>query len=85
MIVREAKAKTVEEYAAEVRSRGKGTFQSKELRDEVVKLVGGTKSTLRAQNMHPEYVTDYVGRIESGFPNSQYDTYWPVLYLINGG
>lgn len=87
MQVREAVAKTAVQYAEEVQFRGQGTFQSKAMRDEVVQILLGLgfsvhKSSISAQNLHPEYVTDYVGRLETGFGNSQYMTYWSRLYEV---
>lgn len=73
---------TVREYARQVKERGKGTFQSKALRDEVQMLIGGRKSSISGSNLHPEYITDYVGTLEQGFGNTQYQMYWSKLYTI---
>lgn len=88
MHVYERTQKSVAEYASEVSQRGRGLFQSQELRNKVcAKLISDgqsvTKRSTRGQQLHPEYVTDYVGTIESGFGNSQYQTYWSVLYEVN--
>lgn len=79
---------TVEEYAMVFgRSRGQ-TFQSKKLRDAVARLVAkrgiiATKGVRHNQNMHPEYVDDYEGEIETGFGNTMYDTFFKALYTLS--
>jgi hypothetical protein len=74
---------TVEELAENVRTRGRGLFQSKETRDAVAKLIGARyRRSVRGQQLHPEYVTDYVGSYHTGFGNTDYQTYWSVLYEI---
>jgi len=88
MQIVERESKTVNGYALEVISRGRGTFQSKELRDAVCKLIklhGHTPVRRRTtgQQLHPQYVTDYVGTLEIGFGNSMYQTYFSKLYLID--
>lgn len=87
MQVTEVTAKTDEEYASIVVGRRRGLFQSKELRDRVCVVLkqhghSPLKSTVSGQNLHPEYVTDYVGTLETGFGNTQYQTYWSKLYTI---
>ena len=39
-------------------------------------------SSCRGQQLHPEYVEDYEGLIETGFGNSQYQTFFSVLYKL---
>lgn len=78
---------SVEELAEAVRSRGSGRFKSKETRDAVVRMLhkwgySVTRGSIRGQNLHPEYVTDYVGSYYTGFGNTDYQTYWPVLYEL---
>lgn len=41
------------------------------------------KSSCRGQFIHPEYVEDYEGQIETGFGNSQYNTFFKVLYGLH--
>ena len=81
-MIREQSKLTVEGYAAHVRARGHGTFQSRALRDQVWRLTGGRRTSIRNQELHPEYVTDYVGTVHSGLGNTQYRTFWSVLYQI---
>ena len=74
MRVREVYELTPEQYADSVLIQHGGTFQSKELRDAVAKLLKSYGFTVRRgsisnQNLHPEYVTDYVGTLETGFGN----------------
>lgn len=57
-------------------------FMDKSKRDAIFKLCGGKKSTSRNQQMHPEYIEDFEGEIEIGFGNSQYRTYFKVLYNL---
>lgn len=88
MRVYERKASTTEGYAGEVLQRGQGTFSSKETRDAVARKLNEQghqvrTSSISSQNLHPEYVTDYVGTVESGFGNSQYQMYWSRLYEIS--
>lgn len=78
---------TTEEYATSVFSWRGATFHSKEVCDEVVKFLKAdgysvSVKTVKGQNLHPEYVTDYVGVLETGFGNSQYQTYWSKLYEV---
>ena len=51
---------------------------------ELVKKVGlkGKKSTSRGQRIHPEYLEDYSGEIETGFGNSMYQSYFAVIYNL---
>lgn len=77
---------TDEELARLVRMLGRGLFRSKETRDRVALLCGGRKSSVRNQQLHPEYVVDYVGSYTTGFGNTDYQTSWSVLYelTLNG-
>lgn len=75
-----------EQYASMVRIGGRGLFCSKETRDRVAALIpGARKSSVRSQQLHPEYVTDFVGQYHTGFGNTDYQTYWSVLYQISVG
>jgi hypothetical protein len=73
----------IEHLAADVAARGRGLFQSKEKRDAVHAIVGGRRSSVRGQQLHPEYVTDYVGSYHTGFGNTDYQTYFSVLYAVD--
>lgn len=62
-------------------------FQSKEIRDDVARFlrkkgVTARKGSSRNQCLHPEYVLDYEGILETGFGNTQYQTHWKVLYTL---
>ena len=75
------------ELAAQVLSRGRGLFQSKEMRDRIAAKLSSdghtvSRSSVRGQQLHPEYVTDYVGTYYTGFGNTDYQTYFSVLYAI---
>lgn len=89
MQVRECVAKDAGEYALDVVRRGSGLFRSKETRDAVYaalkehKDLRITRGNVSNQQLHPEYVTDYVGRLETGFGNMQYQTFWSKLYSID--
>lgn len=68
-------------------SRGSGRFRSRVTRDAVASQLtreghGVRKSTIRDQQLHPEYVTDFVGSYHTGFGNTDYQTYWSSLYEI---
>lgn len=81
--------RSIVELTASVQLRGRGLFQSKETRDAVcvqLRQEGCVpdKGSVRGQQLHPEYVTDYVGTYYTGFGNTDYQTYWPVLYTIEG-
>lgn len=66
-------------------------FQSREIRDDVARFlkeergVTTRKGSSRNQCLHPEYVLDYEGTLETGFGNTQYQTHWPVLYRLTVG
>jgi len=75
------------EYADLFCSRGRLTFQDKKLRDEVFRIlrkrnVKCRKTSIRNQLLHPEYVADYEGRVETGFGNTMYKTHFSALYSI---
>ena len=64
-------------------------FMSKSNRDIAFKLIlkdinspAVKKSSVSGQLIHPEYIEDYVGEIETGFGNSMYQTYFKKLYKI---
>lgn len=89
----EAKPKTDQEYADSFNFFGHGlTFQDRARRDRVFKLIKAKcfgeghlkirKTSIRGQLLHPEYVDDYEGTVETGFGNTMYKTYFKVLYQI---
>ena len=87
MDISERKAKTAAEYAREVMARGHGLFQSRTTRDAVVRFLKASglnpsRGSTRGQLIHPEYVTDYVGTLETGLGNTMYRTYFKVLYRV---
>lgn len=62
-------------------------YQSKERRDEAFKIlkdkgISAKKTTSSSQEIHPEYIEDYKGEIETGFGNTMYRTYFKKLYNI---
>ena len=62
-------------------------FISKEKRDLLaakLKQEGYSvkNSSCRGQQIPPEYIEDYEGVIETGFGNSQYTTFFSVLYNL---
>ena len=76
-----------EDAVNRIQSRKHLVFQSKANRDRaftMVKAAGlnARRSTSRNQQVHPEYVEDYVGKIETGFGNVMYETVFPVLYRL---
>lgn len=78
---------TIGDYETAVILKGRGVFQNKANRDAVATLlkVAGHKvklSSSRSQQIHPEYVTDFVGTYETGFGNTDYQTFFPNLYKI---
>ena len=80
-------AMDVNTYAQMVASKGKGTFTSKARRDVVAKLLKQAgkevrKTSIRNQNLHPQYVTDYAGTYSVGFGNTDYNTFFSVLYIV---
>lgn len=60
--------------------------KSKELIAQGYKI---RKSSIRGQEVHPEYVDDYqqnvrpLNAMDTGFGNTMYRTYFKVLYLID--
>jgi hypothetical protein len=79
--------KTAEEYAVDIIERRRGLFRSKEMRDQVVHIllnqgISTRRGSVRSQQLHPEYVTDYVGTYTTGFGNTDYQTHWSVLYEV---
>ena len=62
-------------------------YQSKEKRDARARELQAAghsirRSSVRNQQLHPMYVKDYVGPLDTGFGNTQYQTFWSVLYQI---
>lgn len=62
-------------------------FQSKETRDNVAKLLKSEgkkvrKGSTRGQQLHPEYIADFVGTYETGFGNTDYQRVWAILYSL---
>lgn len=82
-------AQSIEVYADCVQHRSiRSLFESKETRDRVaaeLKRRGKKikKGSTRGQILHPEYVTDFVGEYETGVGNTDYNTYWKVLYFLS--
>ncbi len=81
----EATAKSASEHASNWSGWGM-KFESKSLRDEVASLLKKkgiqTKKSSSFDTIHPQYVTDYVGYVETGFGNSQYQMSFK-LYNLN--
>jgi hypothetical protein len=75
---------TVEKLAALVQQSGRGLFISKETRDAVAAITGGRKSSVRNQQLHPEYIVDFVGSYYTGFGNTDYQRSWSTLYELEG-
>ena len=62
-------------------------FKDKGKRDEVAKELKGLgykvkRGNATNQQLHPEYVEDYEGSIETGFGNSMYQMFWRKLYTL---
>jgi len=61
-------------------------FQSKEVRDEVYKKLRGKmdlkRKSIHGQILHPQYIADYEGQVETGIGNTQYKTMFPTLYEL---
>lgn len=71
-----------------VQMRGSGLFQSMENREKVygellARGCSAKRSVVTGQQLHPEYVVDYEGTLETGFGNTQYQTYWSKLYSLD--
>lgn len=87
LVVKHETEVTDDYMAARVRQRGQGVFHSLETRDRVaakLKSDGLTvsKSSNRNQQLHPEYIVDFVGSYYTGFGNTDYQTYWSRIYLL---
>jgi hypothetical protein len=83
-------ARTIEAHATDVCVYGRMgcLFQSKETRDAVAKWLKAKgiktkKGTSRGQQLHPEFVQDFVGTYETGFGNADYQTRWGTLYRLS--
>lgn len=64
-------------------------FQSKANRDAAAKhlriMYGKDNvraSSMRNQNLHPQYIEDWEGEVETGFGNTQYNTFFPAIYTV---
>jgi hypothetical protein len=62
-------------------------YQNKENRDKafaLVKVAGinAKKGSVTCQQLHPEYIEDYVGEIQTGFGNTMYEMFWAKLYKL---
>lgn len=62
-------------------------FQNKETRDTVAKLLKANgfifrKTSISGQELHPEYISDFVGTYQTGFGNTDYKTFFKKLYKI---
>ena len=74
--------------AIETAKRGRRLlFQDKAHRDEVYKELTRKGLTVKrgsrkGQVLHPEYVEDYEGEVETGFGNTMYQYMFPTLYTI---
>jgi hypothetical protein len=87
-------ANSAEGYAREVINQPfrKAIFQNKQTRDEVFKILKAHTSlysgfkvrrgSVKFQQLHPEYINDFVGTYEIGFGNSDYMRLWTVLYTV---
>lgn len=63
-------------------------FQAKVNRDARVRELKAqgkriSKTSIRNQQLHPQYVKDYQGTYETGFGNTDYRTYFSVLYTYD--
>lgn len=81
--------KEIGEYVQELRSKGHLLFQNKHIRDDVARNAGrllGTdrvsRSSVKNQQVHPEYIADYAGSFETGFGNTMYKTFFTTLYIL---
>jgi hypothetical protein len=61
-------------------------FESKEARDTAYKELKGKLNLRRSSRpvaqLHPEYVEDYKGNVETGIGNTQYKTMFAPLYNL---
>jgi uncharacterized Zn finger protein (UPF0148 family) len=76
-----------DQVIASARSGSRMKFQSKEHRDKVFKALkmkglNVKKRVVKGQLLHPEYVEDYEGTVETGFGNTMYQTMFPTLYVV---
>lgn len=57
-------------------------FQNQQSRNEAWKAAGkpGRRTSIHNQLLHPQYVADWTGPVETGFGNTQYKTHFGVLY-----
>lgn len=67
----------------------KETYQDKAKRDlrykEFVIQYGKDRVrrySMSNQQLHPQYVTDWDGELVTGFGNTQYQTLFPKLYMV---
>lgn len=72
---------------ARINHKNRLHFMNKSNRDRAFLLIknaglNARKTASRGQSIHPEYVEDYTGMIETGFGNSMYRTNFKVLYNI---
>ncbi len=80
-----AQSKTNDELADEFTDRAH--YMDKRTRDAVYRiLLARGKKVLRGSSrgtqLHPEFVSDFVGTYETGFGNTDYQRSWDVLYSI---
>jgi|GEM_PF-6194595 len=62
-------------------------FHKKENRDKIYSLAKAEglsvrKSSIRNQQLHPEYLEDFEGSYETGFGNTDYQRFWSNLYNL---
>lgn len=60
-------------------------FSKKENRDAVHKRLGGRRSSIRNQQIHPMYIEDLQdtpGAQDTGIGNTVYKTFFGVLYIL---
>ena len=62
-------------------------YMNKSNRDRAFLLVkkAGLKArrtSVRGQRIHPEYIEDYSGTIETGFGNTMYESSFSILYKL---
>jgi hypothetical protein len=63
------------------------TYQNKANRDAKAKELKSQgyvvkKSSIRNQLLHPQYVDDYEGHVDTGLGNTMYKTHFAVLYDV---
>ncbi len=85
----EATLKTTQEYANQFLStRRRLIFTDKDRRDQVaaeLKKAGVStrKSVESGITLHPEYIADWQGYVETGFGNTMYQTTHRKLYFLS--